>query len=100
MSIKKEKNKQKKPNHLPKPIEVKVADTIFLKMRNNMVLFKDLTNPKVHYSGFIIGSKFDFHVTQENQVNSKKKHVQLRARLVFEGSSLDLVIHLRVITAL
>jgi hypothetical protein len=71
---KEEKSKQSK---LPKPIEVKIADVIFLKMRNNMVLFKDLSNPQVHYSAFIIGSKFDFHITQENQVDSKKKHVQL-----------------------
>jgi hypothetical protein len=57
---------------LAKPIEVKIADAIFLKMQNNMVLFKDLSNPKVHYSCFIIGSKFDFHIARENQADSKK----------------------------
>lgn len=70
----KEKNGQPP---LPKPMEVKIADAIFLKVRNNMVLFKDLSKPKIHYSAFIIGSKFDLHITQENQVDSKKKHVQL-----------------------
>ena len=61
----------------PKPLEVKIADAIFLKMRNNMFLFKDLSNPKMHYSAFIIGSKFIFHITKENQVNTKKKHIDL-----------------------
>ena len=77
MGSKKEEKKQEKTNQLPKPMEVKIADAIFLKMRNNMILFKDLNNPKVHYSAFVIGSKFDFHITQENQVDSKKKYVQL-----------------------
>ena len=61
----------------PKPLEVKIADAIFLKMRNNMFLFKDLSNPKIHYSAFIIGSKFIFHMTYENQVDSKNEHVDL-----------------------
>ena len=61
----------------PRPLEVKIADAIFLKMRNNMFLFKDLSNPKMHYSAFIIGSKFIFHITKENQVNTKKKHIDL-----------------------
>ena len=56
---------------------MKLADAIFLKMRNNMVLVKDLSNPQVHYSVFITGSRFDLHITEETKVDSKKKHVQL-----------------------
>jgi hypothetical protein len=79
LSSNKAKHKQKDNIQapFPKPFEIKVADAIFLKMRNNMVLFKDLSKPNVHYSAFMYGSTFDLHITQENQVDAKKKHVQL-----------------------
>lgn len=55
--------------------EMKVSDLAFALMRNNLFLIKDLRNPKVHYSMFIIGSKLDFHVTSE--AGSENKHVKL-----------------------
>ena len=42
-----------------------------------MFLIKDLDNPKIHYSVFLIDSTFDFHITLENEADSKKKHIQL-----------------------
>ena len=57
----------------PKPIEIKIADAIFVKIKNNMMLFKDLNKNKVHFSTFIIGSKIDFHLTFEDK-DATKKH--------------------------
>jgi hypothetical protein len=79
-------NKQEKiqfPFPKTKPLEMKIADYLFVAFRNNMFLFKILSNPRVHYSVFIIGSTFDFHITMENEADSKKKHVQL-LRLQFD----------------
>jgi hypothetical protein len=64
-------NEMMRLNHF----EMKVADLAFASMRNNLFLIKDLRNPKVHYSMFIIGSKLDFHLTSE--AGSKNKHVKL-----------------------
>ena len=61
----------------PKPIEIKIADAIFVKVKNNMMLFKDLNTKKVHFSVFMIGSIIDFHLTLEDEHNSKKKHIKL-----------------------
>ncbi len=55
--------------------EMKVSDLAFASIRNNLFLIKDLRNPKVHYSMFIIGSKLDFHMTSE--AGSGNKHVKL-----------------------
>ena len=58
-------------------MEIKIADAIFLKIKKNMFLIKDLSNPKIHYSAFMIGSNFDLHITAENESDPKKKHTQL-----------------------
>jgi len=50
----------------PKPMEIKLADVLFLSMRKNLMLFKDLTRKNVHYSLFIRGSLIDFHETFED----------------------------------
>jgi hypothetical protein len=60
---------------------MKVADAIFLKMRNSMILVKDLSNPRVHYVAFMYGSTFDLHITKESEVDTKGVSNQL-----FEGS--------------
>ncbi|MGB8781013.1 MAG: hypothetical protein WCD81_10250 [Candidatus Bathyarchaeia archaeon] len=50
----------------PKPMEIKLADVLFLSMRKNLMLFKDLAHKNVHYSLFIRGSLIDFHETFED----------------------------------
>jgi hypothetical protein len=49
----------------PKPIEIKLSDVLFLAMRKNLMLFKDLSKHHVHYSFFIYGSTIDCHETLE-----------------------------------
>ena len=61
----------------PKSLEVKIADTIFILFRKNMLLIKALNIEKVHFSMFIIGPIFDFHLTLENERDPKKKHIKL-----------------------
>lgn len=60
-----------------KPLEMKIADAVFFKIRNNMLLIKDLNHPKVHYSAFLFGSTLDIHITSENCSDSRKKHTQV-----------------------
>jgi len=55
------------------PMEIKLADVLFFAMRKNLMLFKDLANPHVHYSMFFRGSLIDFHKTLEGQ----DKHIPL-----------------------
>jgi hypothetical protein len=50
---------------LPKPIEIKLADVLFVAMRRTLFLFKDLGKQHVHCSFFIIGSAIDCHETLE-----------------------------------
>jgi len=47
-------------------MEIKLADVLFLSMRKNLMLFKDLAHKNVHYSLFIRGSLIDFHKTFED----------------------------------
>jgi hypothetical protein len=54
-------------------MEIKLADVLFLSMRKNLMLFKDLTHKNVHYSLFIRGSLIDFHETFEDM----HKHIAL-----------------------
>ena len=57
----------------PMPIEIKLVDVLFLAMRKNLMLFKDLGDEHVHYSIFIRGSLIDFHKTLEDQ----HRHIRL-----------------------
>jgi len=57
----------------PKPIELKLADVVFIAMRKNLMLFKDLGKRYAHYSIFINGSIIDCHETLEIE----NKHVPL-----------------------
>ena len=57
----------------PKPIELKLADVVFITMRKNLMLFKDLGKKYVHYSLFINGSIIDCHETLEIE----NKHIPL-----------------------
>lgn len=61
----------------PQPLEVKIADAFFLKMNKNTFLIKDLKNPKVHYYIYFKGSTLNCHVTIENRIYAKKKHINL-----------------------
>jgi hypothetical protein len=57
----------------PKPIEMNLADVVFIAMRKNLMLFKDLSTKHVHYSFFINGCFIDCHQTLETE----KKHIPL-----------------------
>ena len=52
----------------PTPIEIKLADVLFLAVRKHLWLFKDLTASRyVHYTMVMNGSLIDFHKTIEDQ---------------------------------
>jgi len=52
----------------PKPLEVKLADVLFIAVRKHLTVFKDLTASKyVHYTMVMNGSLIDFHKTLEDQ---------------------------------
>jgi len=57
----------------PIPYEIRLSDVMFLSVRNNLMLFKDLGKKQVHYSMFVYGSTIDIHKTLEAQ----DKHTQL-----------------------
>jgi hypothetical protein len=76
----KQKDKNQEPlNQVPKfnPVEIKIADALFVKFRKNMLLFKDLTGANFHYSLFSYGSTLDMHLTYEKTFGNMKKHVQI-----------------------
>jgi hypothetical protein len=63
--------------HFTKPMEIKIAEALFLKFSKNMILIKELSKQKIHYSAFIIGSKIDFHLTLEDEKDPEKRHISL-----------------------
>ena len=58
----------------PQPIEFKLVDVLFIAMRKNLILFKELGNESIHYSIFIRDSLIDVHKTIEGKQN---KHIPL-----------------------
>jgi hypothetical protein len=74
-----DKNRQtESKNQAPtmKPMEMKLTNSVFVKMRKNMVLFKVLSDSSMHYSLFSYGSTLDLHSTYENR-SGKNEHHQL-----------------------
>jgi hypothetical protein len=63
----------------PKPLEIKLADVLFLAMRKNLMLFKDFGKKYIHYSCFINKSMIDFHETFEVE----DRHIPL-AKIEFD----------------
>lgn len=59
-----------------KPIVFKVPDLALATFRKNLLLFKDLTEPSIHYSAFYYGSTFDLHSTRECK-DGKNLHRQI-----------------------
>jgi hypothetical protein len=57
-----------------KPLEVKLADVLFIAIRKHLMVFKDLTASRhVHYTMVMNGSLINLHQTLENQ----HKHIPL-----------------------
>ena len=68
----------------PKPLEVKLADVLFIAVRKHLIVFKDLTASKhIHYTMVMNGSLIDFHKTLEDQ----GRHIPL-AKIQFNWQSL------------
>jgi len=59
----------------PTPIEMKVGNSIFLKIKNNMTLIK-FVGSDTHYSLFTYDSTIDMHFTNERAVG-KEKHTPI-----------------------
>ena len=52
----------------PKPLEIKLADVMFLAIRKHLMVFKDLTTSRyIHYTFVITESMIDVHKTLEDQ---------------------------------
>lgn len=86
---KKEERKRRRKANIsaalfPKPIEINLADVLFIAARNQVVIFKDLVESKhVHYTAFMNGSIINFHKTLEDQ----DRHISL-AEIEFDWQSL------------
>jgi hypothetical protein len=67
---------------LSKPIEIKIPDTLFIRIntRKNHVQFTDLRKSYAHYSVWFYDSTFDLHKTLEPHNNIPKKQIPIFKR--------------------
>jgi len=69
----------------PKPIEIKLADVLFLALRKHLMVFKDLTASRyAHYTMVMNGSLIEFHKTLESLICQSD---QLRERVVWVSNT-------------